>query len=159
MPSGGGRFGAMSAERENKLYAWAEQQRKMSEGPHAKRRHARKDDHRDAETRRWPAPSWAPRIIGRIESDRWTPCPAEAGRRAAGPGSVNPRGGSTREICGTTLCALRYAPESGSMAALARSAFRAKSGAVACRLIHDVKDRHARPNWLLTGTEGRYRTK
>jgi hypothetical protein len=47
-----------------------------------------------------------------------------------------------------------YSLKSGSMAALARFRGPRRGGAVACRLIHDVKDRHARPNWLLTGIEG-----
>jgi hypothetical protein len=52
-----------------------------------------------------------------------------------------------------------YSPGSGSMAALTPFRVPRKGGAVACRLIHDVKNRNAPSELAIDRPKERYRTK
>ena len=51
----------------------------LSDGPPCPAEKREKLNRRDAEARRWPAPSSIPETIGRIETERCTPCQAERG--------------------------------------------------------------------------------
>jgi hypothetical protein len=66
---------------------------------------------------------------GRIEFERSTPCPAEAGGRTAGPGSVEPREVHSRNLWNNPM-RFAYAPKSDSMvrSSVPRSAQRRSGG-------------------------------